>query len=69
MAIDIGPFGKKKKKDKEDEPDTAEDSAERRRRAREQAVGGYKRKGGILERLREGFRTLRGLGDATKPKK
>ncbi len=42
MALDIGPFKRKKKVD-----DDPKESKRRRKRAREQAVKGYKRKGGL----------------------
>jgi len=64
MPLDIGPFGKKDKKDEKDK-----DKKERRKKAREQAVKGYKRKGGgLLDRLRKGFKGWSKLTDKGKDK-
>ena len=64
MALDIGPFGKKKDKDK----DSPEEKKRRRKKAREQAVKGYKRKGGLLERMRKGFKGWKDLTEKHKDK-
>jgi len=61
MALDIGPFKRKKKVD-----DDPKESKRRRKRAREQAVKGYKRKGGLLEKLRKAFGTFKDMPEKIK---
>ncbi len=63
MALDIGPFGKKEK-----DKDSSEDKRKRRKKAREQAVKGYKREGGLLERMRKGFKGWKKLTEKHKDK-
>ena len=64
MALDIGPFGKKDK-----DKDSKEDRKKRRKKAREQAVKGYKRKGGMWERIKKGFDVAKELPEKSKPKR